>query len=124
MNIVIITPAAAVAMSGNLNTAQRWARFLKRFGHQVRIQSEWDGGSADLMIALHARKSHDSIKRFATLMPRAPLVICLTGTDLYRDLRTDASAQESLALATRIIEQQEMALTELPVDAREKTRVI
>ena len=77
-----------------------------------------------MLIALHARKSHDSIKRFATRMPRVPLVVCLTGTDLYRDIRTDASAQESLRLATRIVVLQEMALHELAADTREKARVI
>ena len=94
MNIVIITPAAASALGGNRNTAQRWGRFLRRFGHHVKVQTEWVEGPADLLIALHARKSHDSIKRFVTRMPRVPLVVCLTGTDLYRDIRTDASAQE------------------------------
>jgi len=124
MNIVIITPAAASALGGNRNTAQRWGRFLRQSGHHVRVQTTWDERPADLLIALHARKSHDSIKRFVSRMPQAPLVVCLTGTDLYRDIRTDASAQESLRLATRIIVLQEMALRELAADARKKTRVI
>ncbi len=124
MNIVIITPAAAPTLGGNRNTAQRWGRFLKHFGHHVKIQTEWNGDLADLMIALHARKSHDSIKRFATLMPRAPLVVCLTGTDLYRDIKSDTSAQESLKLAARIIVLQEMALQELSEGVREKAWVI
>ena len=124
MNIVIITPAAAPVLGGNRNTAQRWGRFLKRSGHRVKVQPEWDGGSADLLIALHARKSHDSSKRFVSLMPRTPLVVCLTGTDLYRDIRTDTSAQESLRLATRIVVLQQMALRELEADVQKKTRVI
>ncbi len=124
MNIVIITPSTASVLGGNLNTAQRWGHFLKHYGHHVKVQTEWDGGPADLLIALHARKSHDSIKRFVRFMPHAPLVVCLTGTDLYRDIRTDASAQESLRLATRIIVLQEMALHELSAGAREKALVI
>ncbi len=124
MNIVIITPAAAPTLGGNLNTAQRWGRLLRRSGHHVRVQTTWDERPADLLIALHARKSHGSIKRFVSLMPHAPLVVCLTGTDLYRDIKTDASAQESLRLATRIVVLQEMALHELSAGAREKARVI
>ncbi len=124
MNIVIITPAAAPDLGGNRNTAQRWGRLLRRSGHHVRVQTTWDECPADLLIALHARKSHDSIKRFFSQMPHAPLVVCLTGTDLYRDIRTDASAQESLRLATRIVVLQEMALHELAAGAREKARVI
>ena len=124
MNIVIITPSTASVLGGNLNTAQRWGRFLKHYGHHVKVQTEWDEGPADLMVALHARKSHGSIKRFVTRMPRAPLVVCLTGTDLYRDIRTDVSAQESLRLATRIVVLQEMALHELSAEAQRKARVI
>ena len=124
MNIVIITPAAAPALGGNRNTAQRWGRLLRRSGHHVRVQTAWDERPADLLIALHARKSHDSIKRFVSVLPHAPLVVCLTGTDLYRDIKTDASAQESLRLATRIVVLQEMALHELSAGAREKARVI
>ena len=124
MNIVIITPPTTSVLGGNLHTAQRWGRFLRRFGHHVRVQTEWDEGPADLLIALHARKSHGSIKRFVTRMPLAPLVVCLTGTDLYRDIRTDASAQESLRLATRIVVLQEMALHELAAGVRKITRVI
>ena len=124
MNIIIITPVAAPALGGNLNTAQRWGRLLRRSGHHVRVQTTWDERPADLLIALHARKSHDSIKRFVSQMPHAPLVVCLTGTDLYHDIKTDASAQESLRLATRIVVLQEMALHELAAGAREKARVI
>jgi putative glycosyltransferase (TIGR04348 family) len=124
MNIVIITPAAAPALGGNRNTAQRWGRLLRRAGHRVRVQTAWDERPADVLIALHARKSHDTIKRFVSQMRHAPLVVCLTGTDLYRDIRTDASAQESLRLATRIVVLQEMALRELAAEARRKTRVI
>ena len=124
MNIVIITPAAASALGGNRNTAQRWGRFLRQSGHHVRVQTTWDERPADLLIALHARKSHDSIKRFVNRIPQAPLVVCLTGTDLYRDIKTDASTRESLRLATRIIVLQEMALRELAAGERKKTRVI
>jgi len=124
MNIVIITPAAAHSLGGNRNTAQRWGRLLRSSGYQVRVQTTWDERPADLLIALHARKSHDSIKRFVSLMPHSPLVLCLTGTDLYRDIKTDESAQESLRLATRIVVLQEMALHELAAAARGKTWVI
>ncbi|MGH8742896.1 MAG: selenoneine biosynthesis selenosugar synthase SenB [Burkholderiales bacterium] len=124
MNIVIITPAAARALGGNRNTAQRWARLFRELGHRAKVQVCWDGGAADAMIALHARKSFDSIKRFSVLQPDRPLILCLTGTDLYRDIQTDASALESLRRADRIIVLQEMGLMELSPVLRRKTRVI
>lgn len=124
MKIVIVTPAGARSKSGNRNTARRWAHFLRRLGHRAEIQVQWDGHACDLMLALHARKSYDSIKRFAGAFPRAPLVLALTGTDLYRDIRSDETAKESMRLATRMIVLQEMGLEELAPDLRSKTRVI
>ena len=37
-----------------------------------------------------------------TQRPAAPLVVALTGTDLYRDIRNDAEARQSLGLAARL----------------------
>lgn len=124
MKIVIVTPAAARVRNGNRNTAQRWATFLRRLGHRVSVQVEWDGSRADLMLALHARRSHDSIKRFSERCPELPLIVALTGTDLYRDIRDDRSAQESLQRATRLVVLQEMGLDELAPALRAKTHVI
>ena len=124
MKIALVTPAAPRSRSGNRNTAQRWANFFKQMGHRVTIQTVWDGAAADVMLALHARRSHDSIRRFATTFPQRPLIVALTGTDLYRDIRIDASAQESLRLATRMVVLQDMGLNELSPDLQKKTRVI
>lgn len=124
MKIIIITPASSRLKNGNHNTAQRWARYLREGGHLVKIQQYWDGKKADLMIALHARRSYESIKQFATQYPYAPLIVVLTGTDLYRDIQTDANAQESLNLATRLMVLQDMGLLELPEEYRIKTDVL
>lgn len=124
MNIVIVTPAAAGSRHGNRNTAARWAMLLRGLGHSVRVQVAWDGAAADVMIALHARRSHDSVRRFAAIHPQRPLVLALTGTDLYRDIHFDANARESMQLATRMVVLQEMGLKELAPALRAKTRVI
>lgn len=124
MRIAIITPAGAHSRHGNRNTAARWAALLRELGHRVVVQTAWDGLAVDAMIALHARRSHESIRRYAELHPQRPLIVVLTGTDLYRDIRFDACAQESMRLATRMIVLQEMGLTELAPAMRRKTRVI
>lgn len=124
MKIALITPAAPTSRYGNRNTAVRWAELLRDLGHQVAIQQQWKGRGADLMIALHARRSHESIIRFAEKYPERPLIVALTGTDLYRDIRHDANAQESLELATRMIVLQDMGLRELAPRLRRKTHVI
>ncbi len=55
-------------------------------GHRVAILQEYDAEVFDLLIALHARRSHQSIKRFERKHPDRTTIVALTGTDLYRDL--------------------------------------
>ena len=124
MKIALVTPARPVAHSGNRNTAVRWATLLRELGHRVRVATVWDDRPADLMIALHARRSHESIARFAAAFPQRPLLVMLTGTDLYADIRVDAAAKLSLKLATRLIVLQHAGLLELAPSVRRKTRVI
>jgi putative glycosyltransferase (TIGR04348 family) len=124
MKIALITPAAANSRYGNRNTALRWAQLLRELGHEVLVQQQWNGRSADLLLALHARRSHASIAHFAERYPERPLIVVLTGTDLYRDIHNDANAQESLELATRMVVLQDMGLRELAPRLRRKTHVI
>jgi putative glycosyltransferase (TIGR04348 family) len=124
MRIAITVPSSAVPRSGNRHTAARWARFLRALGHRVRIATEWRGGDDDLLLALHARKSFDSIRRFSDLRPAAPLIVALTGTDLYRDIRTYADARQSLGMAARLIVLQEEGLRELSAFLRRKTGIV
>jgi len=86
------------------------------------VAVQWSGDDvADVMLALHARRSYSSIKAF----PRErPLVVALTGTDVYRDIHESAEAQESLELAHRLILLQPKAAEELPARLRKKVRVV
>ena len=124
MKISLVTPAGARSRSGNRTTADRWARFLRQMDHEVLVEEVWGGEPSDVMIALHTRRSHSSIKRYATAHPGHPLVAVLTGTDLYRDIRFDEDAQGSLELATRVVVLQEAGLAELEPRHRAKARVI
>jgi putative glycosyltransferase (TIGR04348 family) len=110
--------------NGNKMTALRWARILRKLGHKVGVDQFYDGGRWDLLIALHARRSHASIEKFGQLHPELPLIVVLTGTDLYRDIQSDRKARRSLEVATRLIALQPMALAELPKRLHAKTRVI
>lgn len=124
MRIGIITPAPPGSTYGNRITALRWARILKTLGHRVVISSEYEGEHYDLLLALHARRSYSSIRRFNREHPRSPVVVALTGTDLYRDLNKGQSAAKSLDIATCIVVLQPKALEELKLKWRKKTRVI
>jgi putative glycosyltransferase (TIGR04348 family) len=122
--IQLVTPAPLRINNGNRITALRWAALLKELGHRVRITQSYDGRSCDALIALHARRSADSIRRFHELRPEAPLIVVLTGTDLYRDIGRDLKAKQSLELASCLVVLQRMALQELPKSLHPKTKVI
>ena len=124
MKIQLVTPAPLNLNNGNRITAQRWTAILKKLGHRVEILQEYRGEPCDLLIALHARRSAESIRRFHHSQPNQPVIVVLTGTDLYRDIRAHRQAQQSLELATRIVVLQKMALQELPKRFHGKTHVI
>src|SRR5882724_5444188 len=124
MSIAIVTPAPPDSRYGNRITAVRWAKILRRLGYRVSILQTYDGKPYDLLVALHARKSHPSIVNFRRQNPTAPVIVALTGTDLYRDIRTNRLAQESLDIATRIVVLQPKAIEELRPSLRKNTRVI
>ncbi len=123
--VTIVSPALARANNGNWQTASRWARFL-RAKYKVDIVPAWtaDMPVPGLLIALHARRSAESIKAFASCAPQRPSVLVLTGTDLYRDIQTDASAQASLDFASRLVVLQAAAVDALPAALRAKASVI
>ena len=122
--ISIVTPAGAGTRTGNRHTAQRWAALVRALGHRVAVAVEWDGRECDLLVALHARRSHASVARYRAAHPRAPLVVALTGTDLYRDLPASAEARHSLELADRLVVLQDEARRALSARVRRKARVI
>jgi putative glycosyltransferase (TIGR04348 family) len=124
VNIRLITPAPLRFNNGNKITAVRWGAMLRSLGHRVSVGQKYDGSPCDLLIALHARRSYESIERFYQEHPELPLIVVLTGTDLYRDIRVDSNAQRSLDLATRLVVLQKQALAELPKSLHAKTRVI
>jgi putative glycosyltransferase (TIGR04348 family) len=122
-SILIVSPASAASNNGNWQTAQRWAYFLASQYH-VAIARNWDDASAppDAMVALHARRSAASVAAFSRT--GRPLVLILTGTDLYRDIRHDDNARRSLQLAQRLVVLQQAGLDELPAALRAKACVI
>ena len=123
---MIVSPALADANNGNWRTARRWQELLSP-RCAVRITREWPDAQAAgdvVMLALHARRSAAQIAAWAQRHPGRGLAVVLTGTDLYQDIATDASAQRSLELAQRLVVLQECGPDALPPRHRAKARVI
>ena len=76
------------------------------------------------MLALHARRSAESIAAWRGAFLRAPLVVALTGTDLYRDIATDAQAQRSLELADALVVLNTLGTRSLPAALRPRSHVV
>lgn len=148
--VVIVSPALADANNGNWQTARRWQTLLQSRREagkvdkptrlcKVRIVTQWPDGPAaahdSCMIALHARRSAASVAAWAHIRggvnasdvhpPPVPgLAVVLTGTDLYRDIQTDAQAQRSLQLAQRLVVLQTLGLDALPIELHARAEVI
>ena len=124
-SVVIVSPALASANNGNWQTAHRWQLLLRPRWH-ARITPHWPDeapNTDELMLALHARRSAESIAAWSQQHGRG-LAVVLTGTDLYKDIAADAQAQRSLELADRLVVLQELGLAALPPALQSKTRVI
>ena len=80
-------------------------------------------GDEAALIALHARKSADSVAAWRIANPHRPLMLVLTGTDLYGDIAHDPAAQRSLALADRLVVLNELGALHLPADVRDKASI-
>ncbi len=134
MQVLIITPAPPGSVTGNRIHACRWARLLRRGGHQVRICQRLDEPRArtddsDCLIGLHARHSSDAVDQFHQRFPARPIVVCLTGTDLHGDLTRPETegfeqASRSLELATRIVLLEPLGGKRLDPGQRAKSLVI
>jgi glycosyltransferase involved in cell wall biosynthesis len=124
MNILLVTPAPPGSRKGNRVTALRWAGLLRLLGHRVVIREAYHGERCDLLIALHARHSFAAVEAFRRAQPGQPIILALTGTDVYEAIRTDPLAQQALELASRLVVLQPLALNELPPHLRARTRVI
>lgn len=124
MNLLLVTPAPRGSHKGNRITALRWAKLLRGLGHRVTVSDRYVRGAHDALIALHLVKSHEAVREFHLAAPGRPIVVLLSGTDVYTGMLRDRRARESLSLATRLVALQKLAPRKLPSAARRKARVI
>jgi putative glycosyltransferase (TIGR04348 family) len=122
--IEIVTPAAPGSLHGNRQTANRWSDWLTSLGYACQITQTWSGDPVDCLIALHANRSHASICKFKAHYPDTPIILMLTGTDIYRDFPIYPEVLQSMQMADAIVVLQAQALQLIPQSLQEKTRVI
>lgn len=125
MKINLITPAKKHSKSGNRTSAERWASFLKAAGHQVDINTEYDGSPCDLMIALHAWRSAGAVSKYKMLFPNGPLIVALGGTDVNTFLESDPDVTLStMEKADALVCLHDQITDALPPHLRPKLNVI
>lgn len=124
--ILLVTPHAPGSTSGNGVSAARWAAILRGLGHRVETRADYrsSAGEYAALFALHARKSAAAVLAFHADRPGVPIVIALTGTDLYPDPRAAGTDPEVLALAARLIVLQRLGPDRLGPDLAARARVI
>lgn len=124
MRIALASPTPPDSPHGNGVTARRWASILRDLGHDVALMQGYDGGAHELLIALHARKSVGAVTAFRTAHPHLPVVVALTGTDVYPDLDSAGVDRRVLERTSRLVVLQPLALLQLPEHLRERARVV
>ncbi|MGC8484446.1 MAG: selenoneine biosynthesis selenosugar synthase SenB [Candidatus Baltobacteraceae bacterium] len=123
--IAILSPAHGPSRAGNAVTARRYARFFRALGYRVRIYpSAIETVDAEIVVALHAKKSAAAALRFRKRVPHGRLIVVLTGTDIYRDLPRSRLAQRAVAAADALVALQPLALARLAPSLRAKAATI
>ncbi len=123
MHIALVSPSVAGVTTGNLRSAEDYLGVFRRLGHRVAVSRTWSGEpTPDVLVALHGAKSHAAITRFRAAHPDKPIVLVLTGTDIYPE--PDSKTLESMAIADRMVSLQDRAPRKIPDDLRHKNRTI
>lgn len=130
MKIILITPALPSSRAGNRVTAVRWRNILRELGHKVVVKSDFNevgqtAHSFDAMLALHSWRSASSINNFKQQFPQKPLIVALTGTDLYKFIKSHPKPTlRSIQQADKLIALHDLAHLAIPKPYRKKMQVI
>ena len=123
MHIGLVTPAPPYSRNGNRVTANRWAGILRSLGHRVSVSQHYGGERFDLLVAIHALRSAQSVAAFKARRPTSPVVVLLAGTDVYGPLYEEGGGPV-LDAAERLVTLQRLAVNELRPEHRGKVRTI
>ncbi|MFI4859806.1 MAG: selenoneine biosynthesis selenosugar synthase SenB [Phycisphaerales bacterium JB063] len=105
MPIRFALPRLTASRNGMTATRDRWAGLLRDTGHDVAPADDAAPVQpGDTAVVLNGYKSRDTIHALrAAHGDRITLVVCMTGTDLYRDLPANPDHYATLDLADALI---------------------
>ncbi len=125
LTIMLVTPARPASRSGNRVTADRWHMLLTGLGHTVNVVTTYDGQPADLLIAIHAWRSADAVARFAHDQPGKPIIVCLSGTDIYAYQASHPSVTHgAMTAATALVGLHDLVALSIPERTHPKLHII
>jgi putative glycosyltransferase (TIGR04348 family) len=120
--VEVVAPTLATSLSGNAVTAERYVEVFADLGH-ASTAVDHPGGEADVVVALNAYRSACAIESAAA--GRSLVVVVLTGTDIYRFLRSDPDVVlGALARADRLVGLNDRIGDELEASYRERLDII
>jgi len=125
VNILINSPYSLDSLKGNAVSAIRIASLLCDAGHEATAISTTQPPAADVLIALHLFKSNDCVQSFRETSPTSPVVVYLTGTDIYQGLEEDPErAKLLLEQADALVLSQQASKRVLPAELHSKCSII
>ncbi|WVN41160.1 glycosyltransferase family 4 protein [beta proteobacterium MWH-UniP1] len=116
IDVRILTPFGASSGMGNWRTASRYAQMLRASGLNASIYDSTkiedacaESGQRTVAIVLNAARCAEHVHTFVAA--GIPVMIVMTGTDLYGALRPDAAGQSAYVAAENAMHAASMLLT-------------
>lgn len=122
--VLIFTPMPLASGKGNAVSALRIARLLGETGVPAAATDSPDVSDAGVLVVLNAWRSAPVALDFKSRHPAGPLVVVLTGTDIFPEFPSHPEVVAVLRAADAIVAWHEESAAQLPERFRVKTRTI
>ena len=124
-DVLVSSPFPIDSAQGNSVSARRIAGRIADLGWRTELTSGYQDQEASILIALHARRGAEAVEVVSKRPPGNPIVLVLTGTDLYKDLPNgDRTCVRSMELADALVIYQEASAEAVPARFHDKLHTI
>ncbi len=124
MRICFLDAPSLNLRNGNVVTSERWQRLMVALGHEVVHGPAVSDRPGDLLVVFNAYKNRREILAARQRHVADRIIVCVTGTDLYEDMRRDPTALDVFHLVDRIVVLHPEVLAELPGSVRHRASVV